>query len=88
MLTGADVTALGLLCDSWAAYEACRAIVQREGRVIEVDGIPKRHPVDRIMAETWERTVSMMREFGLTPSSRSRVSALKSDEPENPFDQF
>jgi P27 family predicted phage terminase small subunit len=44
-------------------------------------------PEVAMMNEAWKQVRSMLAEFGLTPSSRSKVSAMGENE-EDPFDKF
>lgn len=80
ILTEADLDALALLCAAYDDFLACRATIQKDGRTYEstnLEGqtIVRGHPAVRQMADAWGCVKSMMLEFGLTPSSRSRLAA-------------
>ncbi len=47
------------------------------------DEIVRAHPAVVIAADAWRRSLRMMTEFGLTPSSRSRLQAPDDGEKEN-----
>jgi P27 family predicted phage terminase small subunit len=83
VLTRLDATAFELLCSSYALYLESAEAVAKFGAVwIERgDGkIPKfaYSPHWAVMNRAWKQVQSMLAEFGMTPSSRSRVVAVKS----------
>jgi P27 family predicted phage terminase small subunit len=47
--------------------------------------ILRTHPANSIASDAWRRIGSMLREFGLTPSSRTKVSTTASPADENPW---
>lgn len=91
VLTLADGPALELLCDAYAEYRAARDVVRADGATYEsvsVHGAMTRvRPEVAIAADAWRRVASMLREFGLTPSSRTKVAVAGdgADAPANPF---
>ncbi len=84
VLTIADGKALEMLCDAYADYRDCQAIVKKEGRTyitfsVAGDKLIKAHPAVSQASDAWKRVKSMMSEFGLTPSSRSGVKGKSAD---------
>jgi len=90
VMTAADVDALGLLCAAYEEYVVHNATVEKLGAVYESrhidmgeDGrvferlIIRPRPEAAMRSDAWKRTKSMMTEFGLTPSARSRLDAGK-----------
>lgn len=78
--TLADAMALELLCSSIALYLDSLEMVRQFGPVWIEKGeskIPKfaYSPHWAVMNGEWKKIVSMLREFGMTPSSRSGVKA-------------
>jgi P27 family predicted phage terminase small subunit len=79
--TALDATALELLCTAYAAYLDAAAKVAESGAVWveEAEGIKKFtfSPYRKVMDSEWAKVKSMLDEFGMTPSSRTklRVSA-------------
>jgi len=75
-----DGPALEMLCSAYAEFAQANEIVEREGLTFR--GTTKSgemllpHPAVRIRADAWRRVHRMLVEFGLTPSARTRVSAL------------
>ncbi len=83
VLTRLDATALELLCSSYALYLENIEKVAQHGAVWVEKGegaIPKfcYSPFWSVANRAWKQTQSMLAEFGMTPSSRSRVTAVKS----------
>jgi P27 family predicted phage terminase small subunit len=82
LLTVLDAVALGLLCDSLAEYfeagEVVDAATKTEGGVKFISHTDKgniiQHPAVGVRNKAWERTVKLLREFGMTPSSRANIS--------------
>jgi P27 family predicted phage terminase small subunit len=90
VLTLADGKALELLCDAYAEYRAAREIVERDGMTYESVSqhgtMWRTRPEVPIASDAYRRVAAMLREFGLTPSARTKVqTAGGSDKPDNPF---
>ncbi len=90
VLTLADAKALELLCDVYAEYRAAREVTERDGLTYETFGptgsMTRPRPEVAIASDAWRRMASMLREFGMTPSSRTKVSTAGADDkPGNPF---
>lgn len=83
VITDADAEALELMCSAYGEYRAALAVVARRGRTYATrtaNGmIVRKRPEVAIAAEAWWRVKGMLVEFGLTPSSRTRVVAGKSE---------
>lgn len=78
LLTRLDQAALALLCQSLSDYLAARAVVdaaaeQTGTRFVSVTdaGNVIQHPAVGVLNRAWERVVKLLREFGMTPSSRA-----------------
>lgn len=87
-----DATALELLCSAIALYLDALAKVQEYGPVWMEKGdskIPKfaYSPHWAVMNREWKKILSLLKEFGLTPSSRSSVQAAP-PAAANPFAMF
>lgn len=92
VLTVGDRAALGLLCDAYGEYLELRETVRRVGRtytMITESGseMVMARPEVNMMTDAWRRSMAAMQQFGLTPSSRSKVSA-KEAEQRDPFEDF
>lgn len=92
-----DATALELLCSSYGLYCQAEALVLAHGPVwleMPKDGeskIPRfvYSPHWAVKNREWKNVLSMLREFGMTPSSRTSVETT-GDAPQaaNPFAAF
>ena len=81
--TSVDPAAFAMLCDALAEYIDAREVVIREGATYWTKGkveMLRSRPEVTIASEAWRRAKMMLTEFGLTPASRSKVSAVSSDE--------
>lgn len=92
VLAESDMSALALYCEAYARYRAALAeITQVDGSLrLTVDtgtGSIKPHPALTVMNQAQGAMRAMLVEFGMTPSSRSRVPAGKNSEPSE-FEKF
>ena len=92
VLTEADRMALGMLCDVYGEYLDARDVVRHKGMTYEtrttMGGLKiQTRPEVFIAADAWRRTAAMMQQFGLTPASRSKVSATDEAD-EDPIEAF
>jgi len=87
ILTDADQPAFGAFCDAIARLEAINKILDRDGLILQGVTGPVKHPGFAIAKECWLVIKNFSTEFGMTPSSRSRVSVPK-PEPKNEFEEF
>ena len=80
VLTKADKYALRLLSEAFADYEQALEDLQKQPRVYAKKDAQGRttslaiNPNVRLVRDTWNHIMIALREFGLTPSSRGRVS--------------
>ena len=73
ILSTVDHHALELYCHSYSGYRDALAKAQQFGQILMIDGKPRRNP---LMTEVHMHRAEIMRmqsEFGLPPSSRSRL---------------
>ncbi len=84
----ADRAALALYCDAWAMWrEACDQIAEQGLTTLSPNGHLMQSPYVSIRNNAFKQIKSMLTEFGLTPSSRSRVSVPAKEE-EDPLQAF
>jgi P27 family predicted phage terminase small subunit len=92
--TSLDATALELLCVAYAGFRGAMEKVASGGPVWIVpakDGglpIARVSPYQRLATTQWKMVREMMAEFGLTPSSRSRVQVAGPAAAGDDFDRF
>ncbi len=90
ILTVVDTDALLVYCDAYETYIDAKAQVDDpdQGAVVFTDkGNPIQNPWLSIKNQALERMMKVMAEFGMTPSSRSRVGVAKS-QPKNKLEKF
>lgn len=82
VLTQADELALTLLCDAYSEYKRAKEVVNELGATMEVtsrEGNTKSviRPEVQIANQSFVRVFQLLKEFGLTPSSRAKVNAIE-----------
>ena len=83
ILSEVDQSAFAVYCQTWARWKEAQEHIDREGSTFETDsGQIKRNPWVAIANEWQAKLLSVCGEFGLTPSSRSRIVAANSKETE------
>jgi len=92
VMTLADKKALELLCDAYSEYRRARQFILENGThyVSETklgSTIYKKYPHVDIASNAWRRCSDMLKQFGLTPSSRTGVEAMDDDGPD-PLEEF
>lgn len=81
VLTNLDSKALELLVEAYSEYRNHCDVLEAEGYSYKTDdGLIKAHPVAAMKADAWKRVKAMLAEFGMTPSSRAKVSVISKDE--------
>ena len=85
LLTEMDMAALAGYCDAYGRWADASVILKKEGLIIrtETDRIVQ-NPALAIIAQALKEMKGFLVEFGMTPSSRTRVSAPKK-KPKNSF---
>jgi len=87
VLTELDALALEQLCENYAEILELRADIKINGRfqlrISEIDDrIERVRPAQTQLADAERRFKGMMAEFGMTPSSRSRLTTANDDDAE------
>ncbi len=86
--TEMDTVALVLLCDTFAEYRKLRDQVEREGATYTLpNGMAKANPAMAMLSDSQKRLKSLLVEFGMTPSARSRVT-VAGEIPPDPIEEF
>lgn len=88
ILTTADLGSLENYCVAIGTVREMERQLQRDGHVIYVDGVLKRHPGVGIQSDAMTRARLLAAELGLTPVSRSRPAIREDgdDDDLNPLD--
>ena len=90
LLSRADRPALAAYCTAWSRWVEAEAMVKKLGPIVKSPdkGFPMKSPYLTIADQALETMRKLMVEFGLTPSSRSRIRVSGPSEPGDEFDQF
>ena len=87
-LTTADGEALATLCEVYAATQSCLLELRAAGPVMRTDlGGVKPNPAGPLYRSLVALQASLMGEFGLTPSSRTRLGG-KEEKPADEVEEF
>jgi P27 family predicted phage terminase small subunit len=71
-----DRAALAALCQAWARWVAAEEELKKTGPIVKSpSGFPIQNPYLAVANKSMEPIVKLSAEFGLTPSSRTRISA-------------
>ena len=88
LLTSIDRTALALYCQAWGRWvEAEEALKQYGVMVKSPSGFPMQSPYLAVATKAMEQMRQLMAEFGMSPSSRTRLHVQPPQEPTE-FEQF
>lgn len=84
MVTEVDTVALSLMASATAEYYEAARMCEKFGNVVKgPNGLPKISEFYKIKEKAESRMLAYLREFGMTPSSRTRVSRSDAGEPED-----
>jgi len=76
VLTEADGIALGTLCQAQSTLAKAQIQITRTGLVVKTpNGFVQQNPLLKVVNQQSEIVIRHFREFGLTPASRSRLTA-------------
>lgn len=87
ILTELDVHALAMYCEAYARWSNANDQLRKYGPVIKAPtGYPVQSPYLSIANKAFDQMKAMLTEFGMTPSSRTRVvSTAKSESDQEEF---
>lgn len=86
LLTVVDRPALAMYCEACARWVEANQHIQKNGMVIKSPGgFPVHSPYLSISYRAFDEMKKLMVEFGMTPSSRSKVSAAPTKPKKNPY---
>lgn len=86
LLTEIDGTALALYCQAWARWVEAEEEVRKLGAIVKSpNGYPIQNPYLSVANRAMRDLRAMLVEFGMTPSSRSRVQVNRNDEGDDFF---
>lgn len=81
ILTNLDTHALMLYCETYAKWQEANDKIKKFGAVIKApSGFPVQSPYLAISNKAFDQMKAMLTEFGMTPSSRTKVSVQQDTE--------
>ena len=84
-----DSAALAALCTCYATFKRADEAIQEHGLTFETpNGYIQQRPEVSIRSKALEQMRQYLSEFGMSPSSRSRIVAPPKEEPEDPMAEF
>jgi P27 family predicted phage terminase small subunit len=89
LLTEIDGDALATYCQTWARWQEAEGQIRKFGMVIKgKHGFPVISPYVAVANRAMAQMKSLLVEFGMTPSARTRVKTDASAKPDDPFVKF
>jgi P27 family predicted phage terminase small subunit len=90
LLTVADRSALAAYCTAYSRWVNAEALVAKHGPVVLSPDkkFPMKSPYLVVADQAMEAMRKFMVEFGLTPSSRSRIKVIEGAEAADEFEEF
>ena len=87
VITELDLHSLELYCTSYKTYREAQDSIAKTGPIVKSpkSGYPVQSPFFAIANKAHEQMVKLAAEFGLTPSSRSRVKTVSAPKKANKF---
>jgi P27 family predicted phage terminase small subunit len=85
LLTALDAEALAVGCQSYANFVEATEKIRERGTVVVYEGRPMPNPYLRVMNAALQQWTRMLIEFGMTPSSRSRVKVPEAPKAADPY---
>lgn len=87
VFTECDGESLRLMCESYAGYAEARDTIQEEGMFITQvnkggNSYLTEHPAAKARARHWKELFDMLKQFGMTPASRTGLHVGKKEENE------
>lgn len=77
ILAESDQMAISMLCKNWSLLLEAECHINDEGSIIDVNGQLQKNQWFKVKEETEKTIIKLLTEFGLTPSSRSRIAIQK-----------
>lgn len=90
LLTKIDRAALAAYCQAWSRWVQAEEMIRKTGMIVKAPntGFPIQNPLLPVANRAMEQMRKFLTEFGMTPSSRARVTAAPSDGNSDPAEEF
>lgn len=78
VMTDIDTHALAMYCEAFTRYRFAMCKISKEGPIIHTKtGYPIQHPAMGVLNKAFDQMRAILTEFGMTPSSRTRVQVAE-----------
>jgi len=85
IVSNVDIHALAMYCEAYATWMEAQEMIRQHGVVVKSkNGFPVQSPFFHVANKSFDQMKNLLVEFGMTPSSRTRVSAID-DSDDNEF---
>ena len=81
IMTNLDVPALMIYCEAYAQWKDATDKINDHGAIIRGQNGPARSPYLMVAQKAFDQMKQMLTEFGMTPSSRTKISTNGEDDP-------
>lgn len=89
LITNVDMVALSIYCQTWGRVIKYEKIVNEKGELYKTsNGNIQLSPAMWVLNKAIEQSHKFLSEFGLSPASRAKVTAIKGKEKEDPWEEF
>lgn len=91
LLTSVDMAALAAYCQLYGRWAEAESMLKKKGQklvITTISGNEIQNPLIGIANTSLKLMKDCLIEFGMTPASRSKVSAKKEKKVEDPWDKF
>jgi P27 family predicted phage terminase small subunit len=89
LLSKIDREALALFCQAWARWVEAEEALKRYGVMVKSpNGFPMQSPYLAIANKAMEQMRALLAEFGMSPSSRTRVHATPQVDEDDPMERL
>ena len=89
LLTDLDRSALALYCQAWGDWSEARRAIKQSGTVVKApDGGLMLNPYLKVATTAAKQMHEFLIEFGMSPSSRTRVTVVPPIDPDDPKLRF
>jgi len=80
LMTNLDIDALSMYCEAFARWSDANNHIKEIGPLVKSpQGFPMQSPYLQIANKSFDQMKSLLVEFGMTPSSRTRVRAIEAN---------
>ena len=89
VMTNLDSDALAMYCEAYSRWVDANEHLKATGMIVRSpNGFPQQSPFLQVSNKAFEQMKSLLTEFGMTPSSRTKVQRKEGEEPTDPWQKI